>query len=82
MKLQDKLDKIRQGFDKQVPPEALETMHRVTDDLRNSGIMDRALKEGLTAPLFELENPAGERVRLSGLLAEGPVVLSFFRGNW
>ena len=82
MNLQQRLDSIRKGFEKQAPPEAVAIMHRVTDDLRSSGIMDRALKEGQTAPSFELENSHGSRVSLSGLLGRGPVVLTFFRGIW
>jgi peroxiredoxin len=57
-------------------------MNKVTDDLRNSGIMDRAIKEGQKAPPFELENSHGRRVSLSNLLREGLVVLTFFRGHW
>ena len=82
MNLQQRLDRIRQGFEKQAPPEAVALMHRVTNDLRNSGIMDRVLKEGQTAPAFELENSHGSHVSLSGLLELGPVVLTFFRGHW
>jgi hypothetical protein len=82
MSLQERLDRIRQGFEKQAPPEAVVLMHRVADDLRDSGIKDRALKEGHTAPSFELEDSHGRRVNLSGLLAQGPVVLTFFRGHW
>ena len=82
MNLQQRLDRIRKGFEMQAPPEAVAIMHRVTDDLRSSGIMDRALKEGQTAPSFDLENSHGSRVSLSGLLAQGPVVLIFFRGDW
>lgn len=82
MKLQDRLDRIRQGFEKEVPPEALAIMHRATDDLRGSGIVDSALKEGQNAPSFPLENSQGSRVSLSELIKRGPVVLTFFRGHW
>ena len=82
MSLQERLDRIRQGFEKQAPPEAVAVMHRVTDDLRKSGIADSVLKEGRKAPAFELENSHGMRVSLSGLLERGPVVLTFFRGHW
>ena len=43
MNLQKRLDTIREGFVKRAPAQALEVMHRVTDDLRRSGIADRAL---------------------------------------
>jgi len=82
MSLQEWLDTVRQNFEKQAPPQAVALMHRATDDLRNSGITDRALKEGQTAPLFELENSHGSLVSLSGLLEHGPVVITYFRGNW
>ena len=82
MKLQEKLDALRKNFEKQVPPEALETMHRATDDLRNSGIMDRAVKVGDQAPDFTLRNTSGKEVSLSQQLSKGPVILSFYRGRW
>jgi hypothetical protein len=82
MNLQQKLDIIRQGFEKEAPPEALAVMHRVTDDLRSAGAADRALKEGQRAPHFDLETSRGRRVSLRGLLGRGPVVITFFRGIW
>ena len=42
----------------------------------------RALGVGETAPDFALPNAAGRDVRLSDLLARGPVVLTFYRGAW
>ncbi len=82
MKLQEKLDAFRKNFEKQVPPEALEIMHRATDDLRNSGILDLAVKVGDKAPDFTLRNTTGQEVSLSQLLSKGPVVLGFYRGRW
>lgn len=82
MTLQERLDRIRQGFEKQAPPATLALMHRVTEDLRSSGIADRAPQKGQPAPSFELEDSRGGRVRLSGLLERGPAVLTFFRGRW
>src|ERR1700756_767046 len=40
------------------------------------------LKKGDKAPLFELPNAAGHSVKLSSLLNDGPVVLTFYRGTW
>jgi hypothetical protein len=82
MELQPRLDRIRQGFEKQAPPEVLAVFHRATDDLRNSGIMDRILKVGQSAPAFDLEDSKGGRISLGGLLQGGPLVMTFFRGNW
>jgi peroxiredoxin len=40
------------------------------------------LRKGDKAPLFELPNAAGHSVKLSSLLNNGPVVLTFYRGTW
>jgi hypothetical protein len=79
MNLQHRLDRIRQGFEKQALPEAVAIMHRVKDDLRNSGVTDFALKERQTAPQFELENSHGSSVSLSGLLEREAGCDDFFQ---
>ena len=44
--------------------------------------VDGALGVGAEAPDFALPDATGREVRLSDLLAEGPVVLTFYRGAW
>jgi hypothetical protein len=80
--LKDRLDRIRDGFEGQVPPEVLTVMHRATDDLANSGIMDRIPTAGSPLPAFELPDTEGKVVRSADLLAKGPLVLAFYRGVW
>ncbi len=82
MSLQARLDQIRGGFEKEAPAEVLAVMHRATDDLRASGIMDGVVGEGQQAPDFTLEDSRGQAVTLSELRTTGPVVLTFFRGDW
>ena len=81
-KLQQKLDVIRAGFEKQAPAEALEIMHRVTNEQVASGQAGRAIGEGDAAPSFSLPDQDGNLVSSADLLAKGPLVLSFFRGHW
>lgn len=57
-------------------------MHRATEELRASGIMDRVIKFGDPLPPFALPNAYGREVRSADLLAKGPLVLTFFRGAW
>jgi peroxiredoxin len=57
-------------------------MHRATEDLKNSGIMDHVVKVGDKAPDFTLKNTADQDVSLYTLLGDGPVVLTFYRGKW
>src|SRR5271168_5205181 len=64
MTLDERLDAIRQGADKRIPPDKRAIMHRATDNLRASGIMDGVIKIGNPLPGFALE----ERVRAGGTL--------------
>ena len=64
------------------PKEALEAIGQGIETLVKSGQAERALKTGDEAPPFELESSTGERVSLESLLAKGPAVVSFNRGNW
>ena len=82
MSLQDKLNQYKANFEKNAPGDVLEVMHRATADLRNSGILDRVRKIADTAPEFALENTSGERIRSKELLANGLMVLTFYRGKW
>ena len=55
---------------------------KATEDLARSGQAERAKHEGAKAPDFALPDSKGHTVRLSNLLAKGPVVLTFYRGGW
>jgi peroxiredoxin len=55
---------------------------RAAEALTASGIEDRVLREGDTAPDFELPDALGRPVRLADLRAKGPVIVSFYRGQW
>jgi hypothetical protein len=82
MGLQDKLDEYKKSFLETAPPEAVEVMQRATEDLKNSGILEKVIKVGVPAPEFSLPDENGNLVELKGLLAKGPVVISFYRGQW
>ena len=63
-------------------PAVQERLDRVIAGLAKSDLLADALSVGDMAPDFVLQNVAGDRVSLAGLLERGPVVLTFFRGNW
>lgn len=50
--------------------------------VRTSGTPDGVLQVGQTAPQFTLPDAFGKEVSLKTLLAKGPVVISFYRGEW
>jgi hypothetical protein len=80
--LAERLETIRQGADKRIPPDKRAIMHRATADLRASGVMDRVVKVGDPLPPFTLENAFGQELRSAALLTTGPLVLTVFRGSW
>jgi len=82
MALKDALRGIREASAKRIPPDRAAIMHRATEELRASGIMDQVIKVGDRLPGFALPNAYGQQVRSSDLLAKGPLVLTFFRGAW
>lgn len=82
MTLQERLDELKAKSKARIPPEAQAIMERAIQDLRRSGIAARVPKVGDRAPDFTLPDANGTPLSLSGLLARGPAVLSFFRGRW
>lgn len=87
MSLQDRLDRLKADFEggklSFVPsPEVLDLMHRGTAELIASGQALRARKAGDKAPEFSLDDPDGHAVSSQALLAQGPLVISFYRGVW
>lgn len=87
MKLQDKLDAIREDFENGRFPlvptrDQLDTMDRATHSLIDSGQADHALKAGDTAPDFTLKDADGNSVSSQALLERGPLVATFYRGVW
>jgi hypothetical protein len=82
MSLAEKLEATRAASAGRIPPDRAAIMHRATEDLRNSGALDRIVPVGKPAPAFELANHDGRQVSSADLLAAGPLVLSVFRGSW
>ncbi|MGE5148077.1 MAG: peroxiredoxin-like family protein [Candidatus Eiseniibacteriota bacterium] len=87
MSLQDQLDAFRKNLEAGGPPYNApdwihEPMHRATDELIASGAARKALKVGDKAPAFTLKDADGHEVSSAALLAQGPLVVTFYRGVW
>jgi peroxiredoxin len=80
--LQDQLDEITANTRKLVQAERLAVGERSVEELFATGIEDRILPVGATAPEFALKDATGRLVRSADLLALGPLVIKFFRGRW
>ncbi|SCK30498.1 peroxiredoxin-like family protein [Streptomyces sp. WMMB 322] len=82
MSLSAELRAFYDARQEQIPAGIREIMNRAGRDLSESGQARRALSVGARAPGFGLPCATGRTVTLDGLLAEGPVVLAFYRGAW
>ena len=63
------------------PEEVQLKMQNAIEELEASD-EGNGLKQGGKAPNFNLPNAAGQTVELYEQLKQGPVVLTFYRGNW
>jgi len=82
MTLKEELDARRAQFLQTAPKEKIDGYQRGVDELAASGAAARAVQKGEQAPDIALPNAKGATVKLSALLARGPVVLTFYRGGW
>jgi hypothetical protein len=82
MNLQTKLNSMREQFESGMPRETKEIMHKATEDLAKSGIIEDVLKPGEPAPEFTLQDEQQNEISSGILLKTGPLVVSFYRGVW
>ena len=82
MDFQKKLESIKERIEGNMPSTYLGIMHRATRNLEDSGITGKVLKVGAKAPSFELVNQSGKAISSEALLADGLLVLTFYRGIW
>ncbi len=82
MSLKEDLAALRTRLEGNRSPDVVKTMHRAVAELRESGAPARTLKPGQRAPAFVLPNANEETVDSGRLLAQGPLVVTFYRGRW
>ena len=80
--LTDSTLEMRATLAGQIGAEPLTTFDRDAEALGASDAFDHALGAGADAPAFTLPDARGGEVALEELLANGPVVLVFYRGAW
>jgi peroxiredoxin len=68
-------------FTAQIPAEIAGRIKTGVDEVTTSGVAP-GLAVGDTAPDFTLGDASGRQVVLAELLATGPVVVTFYRGEW
>jgi peroxiredoxin len=66
----------------QAPPQVIDQISQHINRLIESGVEKNALQVGEKAPSFTLPDALGRQISLAGLLQQGPVVVTFYRGEW
>jgi len=82
MSLKAQLDACRREYETKAGLRAVDAVRRSIRALTEAGLIAKAVKAGEMAPPFKLQCRRGGFIHLSDLLDRGPVVISFFRGDW
>ncbi|MFK7794156.1 MAG: peroxiredoxin-like family protein [Gammaproteobacteria bacterium] len=80
--LSEDLDRFVKEFIDKAPANVQNDFNNGIDEVRESGILDKAVNVGDYAPEFTLVNAVGKFVSLYDQLDKGPVVLVWYRGGW
>ena len=81
MSLQEDSSALRNSLEAKIG-DKINIFSRESEALLQSGIVRHSLQIGQKAPDFVLPNVVGGEISLAHLLKNGPVVLSFYRGEW
>ena len=80
--LQAALDERKQQFLESAPAEMVTAFEQGVKDVAAAEVMKTAKRAGEKAPMFVLPDGNGDTVALADLLADGPVVVMWYRGGW
>ncbi len=80
--LREQFAERRELIAKYVPPETQAIHARVIAELREQGIVGRALSEGERVPDFALNDHNGRPVSSADLYQNSRLIICFFRGRW
>ncbi|MCM0019656.1 MAG: AhpC/TSA family protein [Tagaea sp.] len=80
--LAPQLDAFKAGWAERAGPEIANLIAADNRRLIESGLAERALKEGARFPDATLPDQLGRPVDLAALYGHGPLVVVFYRGGW
>lgn len=82
MSLNARMRAFQQAFTLNADPGIVTAFRHAQTTLQATDIAARAIKAGMHMPEFKLPDERGQAVALRGLLLRGPIVVSFYRGDW
>lgn len=82
MSFKSQMASLRSKVERELPEGSFDKLQSEATNLRASGNWRKARKAGEAAPDIRLPDRTGGIVRLGDLLVSGPVIVSFYRGDW
>ena len=82
MSLQNEIQVLMGELGEKVPAEMMEKVGAFIGRLARDDVAKNACKIGDKAPDFSLNGTSGHTIALAELLNKGPIVVTFFRGEW
>lgn len=80
--LNAELSSVYNNFHSTAPPELSSTIKSATQEHKKSFDPSKAIQVGDKLPAFHLKDATGKEVSSDELLAHGPLLISFYRGEW
>lgn len=80
--LAQELNAIAEASSARISAENKAVMKSGIEEVAQSDLIEKMVGLDDKAPAFELPSTTGETTKLSDLIAEGPLVLIFYRGGW
>ncbi len=80
--LSEDLDRFVKEYIETAPEDVQKDFNKGVEEVRESGVLDKAINVGDQAPEFNLINAVGKYISLYDQLENGPVVLVWYRGGW
>lgn len=80
--LADNIKSFQDSFIADVPADTLDLLMTELQSLIATGQAEKSLSKGKPFPQFDLPNANNTKLNMEDLLADGPLVISFYRGAW
>lgn len=82
MALQTELNGVFSNFSQNGPKDVVQTIEKSLADFKTSFDPKSTIQVGDALPPFTLPNAVGQEVSSADLLAKGPLLITFYRGEW
>lgn len=82
MSLASQLLAVQSNFEEKAPPSVVGPITDANKNFQNTYQTSNAIQVGDSFPSFSLPNQVGEQVAMAELLTKGPLLITFYRGEW